>query len=413
MKYALVLIVTMTSVQVYAKIGRKPKLPNSRPKVIYGLDDRHEVIDYSDPKVALLARSTAVLVKGSELKSKEAGFQVSLDTFQKGMNVCASERFSQQPDPGFCSGFLIAPNKMVTAGHCITSVEDCSETKFIFDFQMKDESNAQTYFTAPQIYSCLKILGRTFEKTGVDFAIIELDRPVDGRTPLKLSTNKNLRPSDPLIVIGNPSGLPTKITDNGIVREINDSGYMRANLDTYGGNSGSAVFNARTLEVEGILVRGDTDFVTDPFLKCAVSNVNDENGGRGEDSTLISRIVENGFTPDPPEPSEYFWLTSDNTCNEFQGGHFIREVDPALCGHGTTTGGGSNEEPGTNVRYSYFESNNTCNEFHGGDYIREVSMDHCADALPLHYTWFENDKTCNEFRGTNYIREVAASYCEH
>ncbi len=37
--------------------------------------------------------------------------------------------------------------------------------------------------------------------------------------------------------------------------------FFVANLDTYGGNSGSPVVDARTYVVEGILVRGEDDFV--------------------------------------------------------------------------------------------------------------------------------------------------------
>ena len=56
-----------------------------------------------------------------------------------------------------------------------------------------------------------------------------------------------------------------------------------ANLDTYGGNSGSPVFNAQNNKVEGILVRGETDFVSNG--QCNVSLVCPSTGCRGEDVT--------------------------------------------------------------------------------------------------------------------------------
>jgi hypothetical protein len=43
------------------------------------------------------------------------------------------------------------------------------------------------------------------------------------------------------------------------------------------------------MEVEGILVRGDTDYVSSPE-GCRVSNRVPDNGGRGEDVTLIGNI---------------------------------------------------------------------------------------------------------------------------
>ena len=62
--------------------------------------------------------------------------------------------------------------------------------------------------------------------------------------------------------MGHPSGLPLKYADGARVFET-ENDYFSTNLDTFGGNSGSPVFNADTLEVEGILVRGDTDYVMD------------------------------------------------------------------------------------------------------------------------------------------------------
>jgi hypothetical protein len=59
-----------------------------------------------------------------------------------------------------------------------------------------------------------------------------------------------------------------------------------ANLDTYGGNSGSPVFNATNHQVEGILVRGENDFVTNG--SCYVSLVCPTTGCRGEDVTRCS-----------------------------------------------------------------------------------------------------------------------------
>ena len=67
--------------------------------------------------------------------------------------------------------------------------------------------------------------------------------------------------------------------------------YFSANLDTYGGNSGSAVFNANTGVVEGILVRGATDYVSDPSQGgCRVSNILGKHAGKGEDVTYITNV---------------------------------------------------------------------------------------------------------------------------
>ena len=83
--------------------------------------------------------------------------------------------------------------------------------------------------------------------------------------------------------------MPTKIADGANVRNLQGK-FFQANLDTYGGNSGSAVFNVETGEVEGILVRGETDYVFNSALGCQVSNLCAADGCRGEDVTYISNV---------------------------------------------------------------------------------------------------------------------------
>ena len=90
------------------------------------------------------------------------------------------------------------------------------------------------------------------------------------------------------IVIGHPIGLLKKMAGNASVRSNSNPDYFIANLDTFGGNSGSPVFNADTHEVEGILVRGDTDFL--PRGNCIASMVCPVQGCRGEDCTRIELI---------------------------------------------------------------------------------------------------------------------------
>ena len=100
-----------------------------------------------------------------------------------------------------------------------------------------------------------------------------------------------------LTVIGYPSGLPLKVASGGRVRTVKSEYYV-TNLDTYGGNSGSAVFNSTSGEVEGILVRGENDFVSQNG--CVVSNRCTFEGCRGEDVTKISEVLS--FVPNLPQP---------------------------------------------------------------------------------------------------------------
>jgi len=258
----------------------------SSPRVIYGEDDRRDLFDsHNDPKLIELARSTAILVRKSDLKPEAQQFRLPKDTFGVSQGLCESEPFFEQPTPGFCSGFLVGDDLFVTAGHCITDAGMCAGVSMIFDYGYDQQGKDLSTVDADNVYYCKSIVSRAQGSgNGKDYAVVKLDRPVVGREPLKLRREGTISKGDPVTVIGHPSGLPTKITSGAKVR-TNDSNlpYFVANIDSYGGNSGSAVFNTSNGEVEGILVRGETDFIN--RNGCMVSNKCAEGACRGEDVT--------------------------------------------------------------------------------------------------------------------------------
>lgn len=282
-------------------------------KVIYGDDNR---VDYykMSPTIKSIADSVVSLWDISSVKFDATKNKYVLQTMNYGdrLNLCEDEPFRNQPIGAFCSGALISEDTIITAGHCINSEAKCSSTYFVFGYAVKDRQNpdtAVTEFDSSNVYKCSKIIKTQVgpEPTeenpqgiglGPDYAIVKLDRKVVGKTPLKINTNQKLTAGQEMFVIGYPVGLPVKFADGAIVRDPSPYGYFVANLDTYGGNSGSPVFNLNTNLIEGILVRGDNDFVSTP-QGCTISNVVDSNGGRGEDVTKISVLYKylSGIVP--------------------------------------------------------------------------------------------------------------------
>lgn len=118
-----------------------------------------------------------------------------------------------------------------------------------------------------------------------------MDRKVSGRTPAALNKGPHVDDAEELCVVGHPVGLPQKYACNAAILSNESEIFFSASLDTYGGNSGSMVFSAKTGMVQGILVRGETDFVYDTENECARSMVCPDHGCRGEDVTRISRIL--------------------------------------------------------------------------------------------------------------------------
>ena len=201
--------------------------------------------------------------------------------------LCSSEAFREQPTGPFCSGFLVEDDVIASAGHCIDN-NNLARTRFVFGFHLKPDGTAVTVVPNSDIFKGNSILARKLESAGADYALVQLDRAVQGRPVLSIRRTGKVTDGDSVYVIGHPSGLPLKYAPGASVRDNSPAEFFTANLDTYGGNSGSPVFNAESDDVEGILVRGETDFVV--VNGCRVSNVCPTSGCRGEDVTRATEF---------------------------------------------------------------------------------------------------------------------------
>ena len=256
--------------------------------VIYGSDDRLDVYQEENALLRSLADSTVALFQADGVQAKDGLAQLTTTSYGESMNLCKEEPFYEQSTGAFCSGSLVAPDIIMTAGHCVPTPEECAKIKFVFGFAVKRKGALPTAVPEGDVYGCKELIGREQVSDGADWALVRLDRKVVGHAPLKLDLSGSIEKGAPVVVIGHPAGLPTKIAGGAAVRDASNPGFFVANLDTYGGNSGSAVFNELSGLVVGILVRGEEDYV----LKgdCRASNVCPSDGCRGEDVTKISNV---------------------------------------------------------------------------------------------------------------------------
>ena len=270
-------------------------------KLIYGVDDRQDLYQVADANIQTLADSVVSLIDISSISDNGNGnSRISTVPFRISNNLCDGERFREQPTAPHCSGFLVAPDIVATAGHCVNQ-NNLARTRFVFGFRMINETEANVVISNSDIFRGVALIVREEISTGADFALVRLDRPVTGHTIVPIRRSDKISDGEDVFVIGHPSGLPLKFANGARVQDNSPSSFFVANLDTYGGNSGSPVFNEDNGVVEGILVRGDTDFVR--LNGCLVSNVCPTTGCRGEDVTRTTEfadsVPENPTLPQP------------------------------------------------------------------------------------------------------------------
>jgi V8-like Glu-specific endopeptidase len=305
-KYLLVLCLIVTSLTAQAK-----------RKIIYGKDNRKDISSVHNKSIQKLSKSVAARVNNFSFKS-DSNRSISFPTPQFltsswTLNLCEDEKFSNQPAMADCTGFLVGRDLIATAGHCVTDgtrsggtsgfgVEYCQSHSWLFDYKTDSSGEIDlSEMNKNNLYRCKEVIkAKLFGEE--DFAIIRLDREVTGRKPLRLRSTGKIKVGQKLFVIGHPSGLPMKYADGAKVFGVFNP-YFSTNLDTFGGNSGSPVFNTATNEVEGILVRGDSDYLMSSHNGASCTRVNVCNNDRqncldndpnidGEHVTKISRIKE-------------------------------------------------------------------------------------------------------------------------
>lgn len=288
-------------------------------KVIYGKDNRRDFFCLTDEQkkltssvVALVRKERLVDIDNDIVKLHTVKF--SNKRFEKAPHpLCKAERFSEQQTAPFCTGVLTKNDEVLTAGHCIKNAEDLSNIRFVFGFNIAEpESLGPKTFNANQVYESDRLIGRQLvgkdfpsrSIAGTDWAIVKLKNKV----PTEVATKVTVDPTNTfkgmsLVAIGHPAGLPLKYTDDAKIRNHSvESPLFYSNLDTYGGSSGSPIFNQVNGNLVGILSKGVEDFVsckkTDCFKlgkcecnsDCRLSNVCSSAGCDGEAVMKVNKI---------------------------------------------------------------------------------------------------------------------------
>jgi V8-like Glu-specific endopeptidase len=285
---------------------------------IYGYDSRREAktYDYKGYTQAVLTQMNAAefdydQVYGLSLEQKlEGRYDAKVDP---------ALRFKDQPAMGNCTGFLIAPDIIVTAGHCISTdaheIVDgevifhdpyydkygefgLSDWKWVFDYTKDIKSTKVKHSVFGEVYKATipvsnqytvkKVLASKLDWDNlIDYAIIQIDRET-GRDAFRFRAGENIPKGDNLAMIGSPSGLPLKLSDGAKVTLTASENWFGTNLDAFGGNSGGPVYNTAGMGlIEGILVRGRIDKGAKGFYLDSATNLVKETKYENSDAESI------------------------------------------------------------------------------------------------------------------------------
>lgn len=255
MRFVLALVLTML-----------PLGAQAGDKTIYGEDGRVDFWQVSDKvqrRVMLSAvsifNSTKTLVcEGGECYFRGPAFS------HEDRAMCPGERFFDQPSGAVCSGTLVAPDLVLTAGHCLEPKDGqpppCRVTRFVFGYNVPQEGVYPKKVPASEVYSCKAVVLYALEN-GDDYALVRLNRKVKGHKPAQVDYRLPAVDTSIFTVAG-PYGLPLKVLGGARVRQaFADAPQMFiTDLDASGGVSGGGVFNSVTGKMIGIHVASyDTD----------------------------------------------------------------------------------------------------------------------------------------------------------
>jgi hypothetical protein len=256
--------------------GEKNILPKTQNVAIYGKNTIRDYYLVEQPLQKLADSTVALVYKYSLYLDTETNTYkpIYVKTVGEEYSLDEKEDFYFQKTFSFCSGSLISKNLVLTAGHCVLNDPDDFKDFFIvFGWKQIGKGNYNLSFPAEDVYEIDRVIVRRFEKDiirnrydedkfineYVDYAILELNRMVDTKKPLVLDRDGlGIFKGNKVFSIGYPMGMSVKITDpnDAEIYKIGENIFL-TDIDAFGGNSGSPVFDSYTKRVIGVLVTAD------------------------------------------------------------------------------------------------------------------------------------------------------------
>jgi V8-like Glu-specific endopeptidase len=261
-----------------------------KPKGIYYTESRIDwyEIPENNPIRSISNQVACLIDKDKMIQLEDGRYQIIAPTLFDFYNVCTTENFNKQSVAGFCSGFAVSNDKVVTAGHCLGG-RSLGDIRIVFGYKMYTADSIQLVFNAEDVFTPTSVVASR-NSNADDFAVITVNKPIP---PARVASirNADVVQGEDVYVMGHPCGLPLKVAAGARVVTNNAQKYFTADLDTFGGNSGSPVYDNRH-NVVGILVRGARDFKYSYEKNCYESNICMQVGLPGCEGEGVSRTSQ-------------------------------------------------------------------------------------------------------------------------
>lgn len=232
---------------------------------VYGVDGRVERYQIKDKKVLELSLAMAYQVERHyELRGWTFNRLWTIVTrpYQE-QKLCPDQKYLKQPSMRKnCTGILVAPDKLLTAGNCLTEHYCWNDLYYwMFDYNLKEEGAFSQKRPKKNFYKCKEVIKRVYDPAKEQsFALIRLNKKVKGVKPVKINFDSMLTQDEAVLVMGHMRGLPLKIDKSAkIILNHNKDYFINSDLPGFY-TKGGGVFNAKTLELEGILVHGSKGY---------------------------------------------------------------------------------------------------------------------------------------------------------
>src|SRR4029077_7415432 len=148
-----------------------------RQKTIYDHDRRLDYPEFaSNGDYARVAESVAAFISPDQYHIDGKELRITAKSLSATRSVCSDQPYSGQPAASFCTGFVVGPDVVATAGHCIK--DNWKSSRIVFGYRMLQNGSLSSISTT-NVYAPTLILAQKVEGGGEDYAMLRVDRVMD------------------------------------------------------------------------------------------------------------------------------------------------------------------------------------------------------------------------------------------